>query len=110
MNFFIMNEKSTPVKVLILGKEYRVSCNEDERNELLAAAQYLDHKMRQIRDTGRVMGTERIAVMAALNIAHELAQAQQRNKMLTQKLAESESAPLIHDFSPYDGTDGIFNG
>lgn len=61
-----------PVSVRILEKEYLVACPPDERDELLAAAKYLDHKMREIRDSGRVIGTDRIAVMAGLNLAHEL--------------------------------------
>lgn len=58
--------------VNILGKSYRVSCADDERDELLEAVAYLDRRMREIRETGKVIGAERIAVMAALNIAHEL--------------------------------------
>lgn len=73
-----MSDLSAPIKVQILGKEYPVSCPVDEQHELLIAARYLDDKMRQIRDNGRIIGTERIAVMAALNIAHELLQAKQR--------------------------------
>ncbi len=73
-----MSESTTPVKVQILGKEYPVSCAADEQHELLLAARYLDEKTREIRDGGRIIGTERIAVMAALNIAHELLQLKQR--------------------------------
>lgn len=73
-----MSETLPPVKVHILGKEYPVSCAADEQHELLIASRYLDEKMRQIRDGGRIIGTERIAVMAALNIAHELLQIRQR--------------------------------
>ena len=60
------------VTIMILGKEYLISCSDDERNDLISAADFLDDKMREIRDTGKVIGTDRIAVMAALNIAHEL--------------------------------------
>ena len=60
------------VTIMILGKEYLISCSDDERNDLISAADFLDDKMRDIRDTGKVIGTDRIAVMAALNIAHEL--------------------------------------
>jgi len=60
------------VAVTILGKEYLIACKEDERSELHASATFLDRKMREIRDHGKVIGTDRIAVMAALNIAHEL--------------------------------------
>ncbi|NJD06671.1 MAG: cell division protein ZapA [Methylococcaceae bacterium] len=75
-----MSDVNSPVKVLLLGKEYPVVCGRDEEHELRVAARYLDDKMRKIRDGGRIIGTERIAVMAALNIAHELIQAQQQLK------------------------------
>jgi cell division protein ZapA len=58
--------------VSIMGREFRVACPEDEEEELLASVAYLDRKMRDIRDSGKVIGVERIAIMAALNIAHEL--------------------------------------
>ena len=58
--------------VAIMGREFRVACPDDEQEELLSAVSYLDRKMREIRDSGKVIGVERIAIMAALNIAHEL--------------------------------------
>jgi cell division protein ZapA len=58
--------------VSILGREYRVACAEDEQAELLEAVALLDARMREIRDKGRTGGVDRIAVMAALNIANEL--------------------------------------
>ena len=67
-----MSETPTMLDVTILGREYRVACKEAEREELLKAVQFLDQRMREIRDAGKIAGTERIAVMAALNIAHEL--------------------------------------
>ena len=67
-----MDDRSLTLDVSILGREYRVACKESEREELLQAVQFLDHRMREIRDSGKVAGTERIAVMAALNIAHDL--------------------------------------
>jgi cell division protein ZapA len=60
------------IDVSIMGREFRVACPEDEQEELLSAVSYLDRKMREIRDSGKVIGVERIAIMAALNIAHEL--------------------------------------
>ena len=62
------------VDVHILDKEYRVMCPPEEREALIDSSRQLDARMRQIRDHGRVIGTERIAVMAALNIVHELMQ------------------------------------
>jgi len=68
-----MSEKeSATVTVRILEKEYFVSCPQDERADLLDSAEYLNKKMREIRDTGKVVGADRIAVMAALNMANEL--------------------------------------
>lgn len=60
------------VKVSILGREFSVACPEDQRNALTAAASYLDNRMREIQRSGKVMGVERCAIMAALNITHEL--------------------------------------
>ena len=56
----------------LLGREFRVACPEGEEKILLASADYLNRRLKEIRDTGRVTGNERIAIMAALNIAHEL--------------------------------------
>lgn len=67
-----MDDRSTMLDVSILGREYRVSCRESERTELMQAVHFLDRRMREIREAGKIAGTERIAVMAALNIAHEL--------------------------------------
>ena len=61
---------STTISVHILGKEYQVSCPPEEVEELKASGQLLDERMREIRETGKVVGLDRIAVMAALNIAH----------------------------------------
>ena len=68
-----MSEKeSATVTVRILEKEYFVSCPQDERADLLDSAEFLNKRMREIRDTGKVVGADRIAVMAALNMANEL--------------------------------------
>ena len=60
------------VDVNIMGREFKISCAEDEREGLMNAVSYLDKKMREIHDSNKVVGVERIAVMAALNLAHEL--------------------------------------
>ena len=60
------------IDITVLGRTYKVACEEPEREALLRTAAYLDAKMNEIRNAGKVSGTERIAVMAALNIAHEL--------------------------------------
>ncbi|MFC1685233.1 cell division protein ZapA [Pseudomonadota bacterium] len=67
-----MTDDSVPVTVHILGKDYRVACQAGDQEALLDSVRFLDTKMREIRDGGKVIGTDRIAVMAALNLAHEL--------------------------------------
>jgi cell division protein ZapA len=67
-----MNQKSKTLDVTIMGRTYKVACSDEERNALLSAVAYLDRKMTEIKNAGRVASAERIAVMAALNIAHEL--------------------------------------
>jgi len=66
------SESPKTLGVTILDREFRVTCSELERPELLDAVAYLDKKMHEIRDIGKVKSTERIAIMCALNIAHEL--------------------------------------
>jgi cell division protein ZapA len=61
-----------PIDIEILGREFTVSCTDEERQGLMDAVNYLDGKMREIRDAGKIVGIERIAIMAALNITHEL--------------------------------------
>jgi cell division protein ZapA len=58
--------------VTILEREYRLACTPEEKESLLKCASYVDGKMQSIREAGKVMGADRIAVMAALQIAHEL--------------------------------------
>ncbi len=67
-----MSKEPPGIDVTILGRQFRVACTEDEKPELLKAVSYLDGKMREIRGSGKVIGVERIAIMAALNMAHEL--------------------------------------
>lgn len=67
-----MSSEAKPMRVHILGKEYLVACPDDEREALFASAEFLTDKMKEIRDSGKIVGADRIAVMAALNMAHEL--------------------------------------
>lgn len=60
------------IEIHILGRAYKVACTREEESALVAAADYLDGKMQEIRDRGKVIGVERIAIMAGLNMAHEL--------------------------------------
>jgi len=73
-----MTEKTKTVDIAIMGRTYKVSCPDEERDALLHAVAYLDQKMSEIKSGGRVASVERIAVMAALNIAHELLEARTR--------------------------------
>ena len=66
-----MSAEVKGLDVTIMGREFRVACPDDEQQALLDSVTYLDKKMREIRDAGKVVGVERIAIMAALNIAHE---------------------------------------
>jgi len=67
-----VSNEATAIDANIMGREFRISCTEEEREDLLQAVDYLDGKMREIRDAGKVVGVDRIAIMVALNIAHEL--------------------------------------
>lgn len=92
--------QKTVLTVCILGKEYKISCSYNLQSSLLEAAKFLDKKMREIRDKHNVIGTDKIAVLAALHITHELLasnskhernnqELQQKIKLLTQKISES---------------------
>ena len=65
-------EKTIALDVHLLGRDYKIACKEDERADLLDAVAFLDKRMREIRGAGKTAGVDRIAVMAALNIANEL--------------------------------------
>jgi len=67
-----MSDTMITVSVNILGRDYQVNCPAEERAALERAARHLDEQMREIRNTGKIVGSERIAVMAALNLSHEL--------------------------------------
>ena len=64
--------ESKSLQITVMGRDFRVACAEDEQAGLLQAVDYLNKKMLEIRDSGKVIGLERIAIMAALNISHEL--------------------------------------
>lgn len=67
-----MSADSKGLQINVMGREFRIACPENEQKGLLEAVDYLNRKMNEIRDNGKVIGLERIAIMAALNIAHEL--------------------------------------
>jgi len=81
-------EKAMQLDVTILGREYKFACKESERAELMQAVALLDKRMREIRDQGKVAAIDRIAVMAAVNLAHDLLRA---------RSADSASAPVPVD-------------
>ena len=66
-----MAENAKTIEISILGRSYKIACEDGERDALLEAVAYLDGKMAEIKNAGKVSGADRIAVMAALNIAHE---------------------------------------
>ena len=87
------------IEISILGRNYKIACEDDEREALMQAVAYLDGKMGEIKNAGKVNGTDRIAVMAALNIAHEflstkigngfdIGQARRRISLIEAKLDE----------------------
>jgi cell division protein ZapA len=83
-----MTNKPQPVSLLIMGKEYRIACDLEEQDDLIHSAHQLDVQMRKMRDSGKVTGPDRIAVMAALNLAHELQLVKNQNVKLNQNLNE----------------------
>jgi len=66
-----MSKESDAVKIQIMDKEYQVTCPDEERDELIASAEYLGARMSEISRSGKVLGVDRIAVMAGLNLAHD---------------------------------------
>lgn len=83
-----MNSAVKPITVSIMDKEYVVGCAEDEREALFATVEFLNRKLREQRDGGKVIGSERVAVMAALNIAHEYLDYRRRNDTVATDLGE----------------------
>lgn len=82
---------SEPVNVRILDREYTVGVNPDERDSLLSAARLLESKMREVRGSNRMAAVDRVAVLAALNLAHELEQLRNENASRDRELARTLS-------------------
>ncbi len=93
-------EASTPVSVTVLDKEFRIACPPQERDALIRAARHLDHKMREIRHTGKVIGNDRVAVMAAINLTHELLELRDEHERL---LLQLRSRPVIQETTQDNG-------
>lgn len=72
-----MSKDASSLNITIMDKEYRVACPAEEQASLRASAEFLNQKLNEIRGRGSVIGTERIAIMAALNLAHELLNCQE---------------------------------
>ena len=88
-----MKKSPDGVKVSIMGREFAVACPDDQRDALSKAAMHLDRKMREIQKSGKVIGMEKCAIMAALNITHELLSYQAR-KGETEKIGVALSGIL----------------
>ena len=78
--------QSKPVRVSILDKEYLISCPDDEREQLYAVVDFINEKLLEVKDSGNVIGTERIVIMATLNIANELLAYKRKNKDYTESV------------------------
>lgn len=78
--------EAKPVNVKILDKDYLISCTDEEREQLHTAVTYLNMKMKEVKDSGKIVGSERIAVMTALNIAHELLAHKHKNDQYTHSM------------------------
>lgn len=81
-----MNSPAEPVSVTILDKKYQFACEPDQRSDLIEAARQLDERMSEIKDTGRLMSLERIALQAALNFSAELVHLQRNEELREDKV------------------------
>lgn len=84
-----MSEQTNAITIHILDKEYMIACPEAEREELILSAKFLDERMKETRDGGKVLGAERMAVMTALNIVHEYLQQRREKDDLERSVSES---------------------
>lgn len=80
-----MTADISKITITIMGKEYQLSCPTDEQAHLQQAARNLDQQMRGIRDNGKVVGLDRIAIMAAVNLSHQLLKEQSKHLPDSQK-------------------------
>ena len=81
-----MNQTPEPVSVIILDKKYQFACDPEQRSDLVEAARYLDECMTEIRETGRLMSLERIALQAALNFSADLLKLQRNESRRQEKI------------------------
>lgn len=93
---------SEPVSVKILDREFTVGCEPNERDKLMAAAQLLDSRMREVRGSNRMAALDRVAVLTALNLAHELLQFKQQDT--------THDQAIVHTLSEMNRKlDGLFD-
>jgi len=81
-----MSDNTKPVSVTILDKEYLIACQDHERDQLLHAVEFLNDKLKEVKSSGKIIGSERIAVMSALNITHELLAYKEENDSYTSEV------------------------
>ena len=81
-----MSNTPEPVSVIILDKKYQFACDPEQRNDLVEAARQLDETMTEIKDGGRLMSLERIALQAALNFSAELMQLREAENFRKEKI------------------------
>lgn len=104
-----MSEEARPVTVSILDKDYTVACSDDERTALLEAVDFLDTRMRELREGGRLLGAERVAVMTALNIVHEFLELRRSSQRLRShdsdilQRVDAKLAALVEQTRPSSG-------
>ncbi len=81
-----MNNPTEPVSITILDRKYQFACTPEERKDLILAAQHLDERMKEIKEAGRLMSLERIALQAALNLSDELLKMQHNSDLRKEKI------------------------
>lgn len=81
-----MSDSTEPVSITILDRKYQFACTPEERKDLISAAQHLDDIMKEIRETGRLMSLERIALQAALNLSDELLKMKRTRELREEKI------------------------
>lgn len=91
------------VNINVMGREFRVAAPGGEERQLVASVEFLNKKMREIRDTGKVVGNERIAIMAALNIAHEFLQLQGGGKPAKSAHAGADAELVRRKMDEFEG-------
>ena len=96
-------KESKGVTINVMGREFRVAAPGGEERQLVASVEFLNKKMREIRDTGKVVGNERIAIMAALNIAHEFLQLQAGGKSTKVARTDGDTELVRRKMDEFEG-------